>query len=334
MTFAPEVAPQAFGAGDNVYPDWNHALVERLHMGRYADFLLALLLSALVIGGAARVRPAEAALVAGSGLLVFWTMPAGYYTIYIGVFAAFLLANRRTDLARIRFNIVCVALAASIFLQKYQQDRILQSITLSVGWILCIAILSALCWIERPPIPQTVRDRKRTVAFVGVGALALLGIGALQRDILHDAPFLSAEVLKGNRILDILDVGSPDSEKQHEMDIGESLRVSRHYLDRDGYRINDECGILRKGRTMRYTLAPLPRGGRLIVRTDSFYKGELLTKINGRTMPAAPLDPRQTIFTYLEIPLPADLGDGPLHVEQETSATDVGMFTIWALDPT
>jgi hypothetical protein len=116
------------------------------------------------------------------------------------------------------------------------------------------------------------------------------------------------------------------------MDIGEALRVPRHYLDLHGYRINDECGILRKGRTMRYTLAPLAHPGRLIVRTDSFYKGELLTKINGRSMPAAGLDPRQTIFTYLEIPLPGDLGDAPLHIEQETNATDVGLFTVWLVE--
>jgi hypothetical protein len=331
-SFAPEVAPQAFGAGDNVYPDWNHALVQRLRMGRWADLLLALVLSALVIGGALRSRPAEAALVAGSGLLTFWTMPAGYYTIYIGVFAAFMLANRRSDLARSRFGIVCFALLASIFLQRYQQDRILHSITLSLGWILCISILSALNWIERPAIAQTLAQRKRTVTVVGVLAVALLGIGAVQRDILHDAEFLPPEVLRGGHVLDVLDVGAPASEQGHGMDIGETLRVPRHYLDAHGYRIDDGCGILRKGKTMRYTLAPLPHAGRLVVRTDSFYKGELLTKINGRSMPAAALDPRQTIFTYLEIPLPSNLGDGPLHIEQETNATDVGMFTIWLVD--
>ncbi len=331
-TFAPEVAPQAFGAGDNVYPDWNHALVARLQMGHWADVLLALVLSALVIGGALRSRPAEAALVAGSGLLVFWSMPAGYYTIYIGVFAAFMLANRRSDMARVRFGIVCVGLAACIFLQHYQQDRILHSITLSFGWILCIAILSALNWIERPAVAQTLQQRKRTVTVVGVVALALLGIGALSRDILHDAPFIPPEVLRGGRVLDVLDVGSQPSEQGHAMDIGEALRVPRHYLDADGYRINDDCGILRKGRTLRYTLGPLTHAGRLVVRTDSFYKGELLTKIGGRTMPADTLEPRQTIFTYLEIPLPADLGDGPLKVEQETSATDIGMFTVWLVE--
>jgi hypothetical protein len=331
-TFAPEVAPQAFGAGDNVYPDWNHALVQRTHRGRWADVLLALLLSALTVGGALRLRPAEAALVAGSGLLALWTMPAGYYTIYIGVFAAFMLANRRTEPARVRFSVVCVALTASIFLQRYQQDRILQSITLSLGWLLCISILSALNWLERPPIAQTPRDRKRTVTAVAVVALALLGIGAASRDVLHDAAFLPPEVLRGARVVDVLDVGAQASEQSHGMDIGEALRVPRHYLDLHGYRINDECGILRKGRTMRYTLAPLAHPGRLIVRTDSFYKGELLTKINGRSMPAAGLDPRQTIFTYLEIPLPGDLGDAPLHIEQETNATDVGLFTVWLVE--
>jgi hypothetical protein len=331
-TFAPEVAPQAFGAGDNVYPDWNHALVQRTRRGHFIDLLLALVLSGLMVGGAARLRSAEAALVAGSGLLALWTLPAGYYTIYVGVFAAFMLANRRTDPARVRFSIVCVALIAAIFLQRYQQDRILHSITLSVGWLLCLSILSGMNWIERPPFPQTLSQRKRTVTVLAVAAFGLLGIGAAWRDVLHAATFLPPEVLHGARVVDVLDVGAPASEQGHGMDIGETLRVPRKYLDVEGYRIDDGCGILRKGRTLRYTLAPMAHAGRLVVRTDSFYKGELLTKINGRSMPRATLDPRQTIFTYLDIPLPSDLGAEPLHIEQETNATDVGIFTVWLVE--
>jgi hypothetical protein len=30
--------------------------------------------------------------------------------------------------------------------------------------------------------------------------------------------------------------------------------------------------------------------------------------------------------------LPSDLGSEPLHVEQETSATDIGLFTVWLLE--
>jgi hypothetical protein len=295
------------------------------------DTLLALLLSALVIGGALRQRASEAALVAGSGLLVFWTMPAGYYTIYIGVFAAFIFANRTSDLSRKRFGLVCVALLASIFLQHYEGDRILQSVTLSVGWILCICILSSLYWIERPALPQTLSERRRTVNGIGLAALVLLGIGALQRDILHDATFLPPEVLRGGRVVDVLDVGPPAAEQAHGMDIGESLRVDRKYLDLHGYRIHDECGILRKGKTMHYDFAPMHHAGRLVIRTDSFYKGELMTKINGRELANVGLDPRQTIFTYLEVPVPGDL-EGPLHVEQETNATDAGMFTVWLVE--
>jgi hypothetical protein len=331
-TFAPEIAPQAFGAGDEVYPDWNHALVTRMHRGEWADTIVALLLSALVIAGALRKRPAEAALVAGSGLLVFWTMPAGYYTIYIGVFAAFMLANRSSYLARLRFSIVAVALVASVFLQRYQQDRILQSITLSLGWILCIAILSALNWVEGPALAQTPRERQRWVTALGLAALVFFGIGALSRDILHSATFLPPEVQKGDRIVDVMDVGAPPSETAHAMDIGEALRVPRRYLDYYGYRISDECGILRKGRTLRYRMQAPAHGGRLVVRSDSFYKGQLLTKVNGRAMPAVSMDPRQTIFTYFEIPLPADLGAGPLTVEQETDASDVGIFTVWLVE--
>jgi hypothetical protein len=149
---------------------------------------------------------------------------------------------------------------------------------------------------------------------------------------LHDASYLPPDVLGKDKVLDVLDVGKGDSEQKHAMDIGEPLRVPRKYLDRYGYRIEDECGILRKGRTMKFDLAPLHGAGRLVVRTDSFYKGELLTRINGVAVAPVALDPRQTIFIYLEIPLPPGLGDGPLHVEQETNAQDLGMFTEWLVE--
>jgi hypothetical protein len=32
------------------------------------------------------------------------------------------------------------------------------------------------------------------------------------------------------------------------------------------------------------------------------------------------------------VPLPADLGDGPLHVRQETTASDIALFAAWLVD--
>src|SRR5260370_26901805 len=162
VTFAPEIAPQAFGAGDSVYPEWNHALVLRAQRGQVVDFLLKALLSLWMIGAGLRARPAEAALVVGSGLLVLWSMPASYYTIYVGVFAAFMLANRRTGLSRKRFAVVCVPLLFAILLQKYEHDRILHHIWLSAGSRLCILLFASLYWIERPAATQTLVERRRT----------------------------------------------------------------------------------------------------------------------------------------------------------------------------
>jgi hypothetical protein len=332
VTFAPEIAPQAFGAGDSVYPDWNHALVLRAQRGQIVDFVLKVLLSVWTIAAGLRARPAEAALVVGSGLLVLWMMPASYYTIYIGVFAAVMLANRRTDLSRKRFAAICTVLLFAILLQKYEHDRIVQHIWLSAGWLLCIFVLSSLYWIEHSVVPQALLERRRTVTAVGIAALLLLGIGAVQRDVLHSANFLPSDVLAGARVADMLDVGPKESEQAHAMDIGEDLRVPRHYLDTYGYRVSDECGILRKGRTLKYQMQPIHREGRLVIRTDSFYKGDLLTTINGRSLPPVTFDPRQTLFMYLQIPVPGDLGDGPLQVEQTTTATDIGFFTVWLLE--
>src|SRR5260370_11497932 len=216
-----------------------------------------------MIGAGLRTRPAEGALVVGSGLLVLWMMPASYYTIYIGVFAAFMLANRRTELSRKRFAVVCVPLLFAISLKKYEHDRILQHIWLSAGWLLCIFVLSSLYWIEHPAIRQTLLERRRTVNAVAIAAALLFGIGAVQRDVLHHADFLPPDVLAGARVADMLDVGPKESEEAHSMGIGEDLRGPRHYLDVYGFRVSDECGILRKGKTLKYELQPIHRSARL-----------------------------------------------------------------------
>ncbi|MDP9037045.1 MAG: hypothetical protein M3O50_19785 [Myxococcota bacterium] len=332
-TFAPEVAHQAFGAGDLVYPEWNHALVARLHRGEWADILLKLFLSLWLFAGALRARPAEACLVVGSGLLVVWTMPAGYYTIYVGVVAAVMLANRSSPWARARFLTVCAALFAALLMYRFEHDLITQMVLLSVGWLVCLLTVSSLYWIERPPFAQTVRQRMVTVGGAAVVSGALFLFGAVPRNKLHEAAFLPPEVLGGSHIVDVLDVGAASSEATHHLSIAEELRVPRHRMDTFGYRVDDDCGILRRGGVLRYSLAAAPHGGRIVIRTDSFYRGELLTTVNGRSLPYVRLDPYQTLFTYLQIPLPPDLGDGPLFVDQVTTANDVGVFTAWLVQP-
>jgi hypothetical protein len=332
ITFTPEACAQNFGAGDTLFPEWNGALLYRLHRAGWADLLLVAVLSIWTIGGNLRARPVEASLIIGSGLLVFWTMPASYYTIYVGVFAAFMLANRNRPLARTRFVVFCVALVAAIIMPHYAGDLIVQSFLLSAGWILAIIILSTLRWLERPALPLPPKQQNILIGSAAATVAVLLLIGVAIRDPLHDADFLPPEIVKHDRVADIVDLGSADSEKAHQLEIPEAMRVPRQMMDTYGYRVKDECGIVRKTGALHYDLAPAPKGGRLIVRTDSFYKGDLLTTINGRSLPAIHLEPRQTLMAYLEIPVPADI-DGPLHVQQATTASDVGIFTEWLVTP-
>ncbi|MDP9152221.1 MAG: hypothetical protein M3O36_20030, partial [Myxococcota bacterium] len=208
-----------------------------------------------------------------------------------------------------------------------------QMVLLSVGWLVCLLTISSLYWIERPPFAQTMRQRLATVGGATIVGVALLLVGAVPRNKLHEATFLPPEVLGGARVADVLDVGAAGNEATHHLSIAEELRVPRHRMDTLGYRVDDDCGILRRGGVLRYDLAPAPHGGRIIIRTDSFYRGELLTTVNGRSLPATRLDPYQTLFTYLQIPLPTDLGDAPLHVDQVTTANDVGVFTVWLVQP-
>jgi hypothetical protein len=332
-TYAPEVGRQAFGASDFVYPEWNRALVARAYRSRYADFLLAAFLSIWAIGGACRARPAEASLVAGSGLLVFWTMPASYYTIYVGVFGAFLLANRSSPWSRARFSVFCVAVLSALLVPRYEHDLITQSVLLSAGWIVTILIFSSLYWLEHPAIAQTPKQRLNTVGAATLITAGLLLTSMIQRNQHHEAAFLPPGLQHGDRIADVLDVGPRDTESAHNLEIAETLRVDRDMMDTSGYLVKDSCGIVRKDGVLRYDLAPAPHGGRLLIRTDSFYRGELLSSVNGRSLPAVHLEPRRTLFAYLEIPLPSDLGDEALHIQQTTTAADMGVFTVWLLEP-
>jgi hypothetical protein len=181
-------------------------------------------------------------------------------------------------------------------------------------------------------LPQTFKRSEQTIGAAAFIAAALLSIGAVVRNWHHDPVFLPPAVLRDSRVVDVLDVGPEGQEASHGLEIGEALRVPRSLMDTSGYLVKDECGILRNGKQVSYNLAPAPHGGRLVIRTDSFYRGELLTKVNGRSLPSVHLEPRQTLFIYLQVPLPSDLGSEPLHVEQETSATDIGLFTVWLLE--
>jgi hypothetical protein len=156
-TFAPEVVWQAIRAKHSGDPQWNRELVERAQRIEWTDTLLAALLSLWTIAGVMRARPVEACLVVGSGLLVYWTMPSSYYAIYVGVFAAVMLANRSSPWARARSAVVCTALLLSTLTLGH--DPMTQSFLLSWGWIATIAILSFLYWLERPAIAHRQREQ-------------------------------------------------------------------------------------------------------------------------------------------------------------------------------
>lgn len=331
-TFAREVGGQAFGASDTVYPEWNRALVMRAHRGGAVELLLAVVLSGLVIAGNLRSRPAEACLVIGSGLLVIWTMPAGYYTVYAGAFAAFMLANR-TEWGVRRFALIAIALLAAIAMRRFDRDLITQSFLLSVGWLVSILALSAMSWLEHPVFHQTAEKRQRTVGIAaGVVAALCLTLFVI-RDLVHPSTFLPTQIVQSDHLLDTLDLGADDAEVAHSVEFHDPRLVGRDLMDTFGYLVDDDCRILRKGEKLVYDLAAAPKGGALVVRTDSFYAGDLLTTVNGRVLAPVYVDPHRTLFAYVRVPLPADLGDGPLHVQQETTSNDVGLFAIWLLSP-
>jgi hypothetical protein len=225
-----------------------------------------------------------------------------------------------------------VALLGAIVMQHFVGDLIVQSFLLSAGWIVCMLILSTLRWIERPPVVQTPMQQRLTLGAAIAVTLALLLVGVIVRDKMHTATFLPPELLGHDHVADEVDLGAPVQEAAHGLAIAEALRVPRQMMDTYGYRVKDECGIIRKDGVLRYDLAPAPHGGRIVVRTDSFYKGDLLTTVNGRSLPAVHLEPRQTMLAYLEIPVPPDI-EGPLHVQQATTASDVGVFTVWLVTP-
>jgi hypothetical protein len=330
-TFAPEVGRQSFGASDSVYPDWNRALVLRAHRGAIIEILLSLFLSGWLVVGGLRARPAEACLVVGSGLLVIWTMPAGYYTIYAGTFAAVILANRSTWGER-RFSLVAVALVAALAMRRFERDLITQSFLISSGWVFCIFALSAMTWLERSAIRLTRAQKQRfaTGALAVAGALLLTLVGI--RNWGRTAEFLPPEIARGATVADTLDFGPRAQEAAHHLDFHDARDVQRKVMDVYGYLVKDDGRILKKDVKLEYDLAAAPRGGTLIVRTDAFYKGDLLTTVNDRVLPAVPIEPHKTLFTYLQIPLPADLGDGPLHVRQETTASDIALFAAWLVN--
>ncbi|MGH7271138.1 MAG: hypothetical protein ACREJ3_11970 [Polyangiaceae bacterium] len=336
-TFAPEVARQHFGASDVVYPEWNFALVARVHRSHAIELVLAAGLSIWITIATLRSRPAEACLIVGSGLLVFWTMAASYYTIYVGAFAGVMLANRASSTGRERFMAVCTALLGASVMCHFERDLVRQSFLLSVGWILCIVLLAAMSWIEHPPIAQTMKQLQVTAAAVIAAAAALFAINAGLLNRHRGIAFLPPEVIKGDRIADAIDVGETGDEASHHLVIPDDRRIDRSLMDTFGYLETDACRILKKGRTLDYDLATGARSGppsarRLVIRTDSYYRGELRTSVNGRVLAEAHLVPQQSLFAYVEVPLPADLGDGPLHVEQSTTASDVAVFTVWLLE--
>jgi hypothetical protein len=333
-TFAPEAAAQNFNIGTTLFHEWNGALLARAQRMHTFDVLLRLLLSIWTIAAAVRTRVAEASLVVGSVLLVLWTMPAGYYTIYVGVLAAFFLANRRSRVARKRFIVVAVALVSATVMAPLVKDLIVEQVLLSVGWIVCLVTISSMSWLESPPFPQTRSERVRTISLLAAISLTLFAVGLVSRNTLQTATFLPPTLLGNAHIVDVLDLGMHQDEVVHNVRMdANALRVTRTRMDTYGYRVNDDARVLRSPTVIHYDLSPSGRGSHLVIRTDSFFRGELLTTVNGRSLPPVHLEPRQTLFAYLEVPLPDDIDGEPLHVVHATTASDVGLFTIWSLAP-
>ncbi len=330
-TFAPEVGQQAFGASDFVFPDWNQALVARAHRGHVVELLLSLLLSGWFIFSGLRARAADACLVVGSALIVIWTMPAGYYTIYAGALAAVTLANRSLWGER-RFAPVAVALVAAVAMRSFERDLITQSALISAGWVLCLLAMSVMFWLEHAPLHQSVAARQRTVKVAMLTLTGFLLVIAGIRDWGRDAAFLPCEVASAGRVLDRIDFGANGDEAAHHVAMKDHRDVPRKLMDVFGYLVSDDGRVLKKGDPLDYILAApggTASGRELVIRTDSFYKGDLKTTVNDRELAPVHLAPHRSLFAYVHVPLPPDLGDGTLHVHQETTANDVGIFSAW-----
>lgn len=330
-SFVPEVTGHDFGGVDALFPDWNKALAERTQRTRYPDLMLAVVLSGILIVSTLRAKPAEAALLVGSGLLGIWTMPAGYYTIYMGGHAAFLLAGRNSWHGRMRFSVFAAMLYLAAVVHRLTGDLLIQSVALSVLWLTCLLVLAAFYWLEKPPVKWEVRRVRQTVLIAGISLGCYVLSACVTRGAVQSGAFLPSTELKGGKIADLVNIGDPASEQSHAFQMGEDQRVPRLYLDVHGYRVADECAILRQGYTATYQLNKAAGPARLIVRSDTYYgDGELQTTANGKPLAPMKLVAHRTMFDYLEVGIPADFPAGPLRIEQHVSgAPDVGLFTAW-----
>ncbi len=340
-TYVPEAAGQNFGVGNTLFSEWNHALAERGARTRLFDRGLQVALTAALAWWMRRSKPHVAAVILGAALLIVWTTPASYYTTFCAMLAVVTVGRTwRNPFHAARFALVMGFFFGAKWLNVHQPDAIVHSAALSALWIVAVALMALCSAFEHDRI-ETLREelRRRGVRFAGVivAGLTVLGVAFATRYAKARPEQLPTAEGRGGTASDYVHFGEAASQQSHALSGSGSLSgpfaiAARRYMDPYGDRISDSCLMLKFDNDVNYIMIKKGSGpARLVIRTDSFYAGDLTVEVNGAPIPGARLEPRQTMFGYVSVSLPA-LPAGPLRIRHTTTAKDVGLFTGWLVE--
>jgi hypothetical protein len=332
-TFVPEAARQNFGVGNTLFTEWNQALAARAAQTKLIDRALQVTVSLALLWSVRRARPAVAATLVGAAFLILWTTPASYYTTFCAlVVATMVVPSWRNPFRAGRFVAVAIFALGAQWLESHERDLIVQTVELTWLWLGAFAVMgvcTALDGRRGPRAPVAVVARVLAGTAVALGALALVFRARFAEAQPADLP---AAERKDGTVSDYVQFGDALSQAGHGVEGETRGSVERRYMDMYGARVTDMCIMLPSEGDLRYTLTKKGDGpARIVVRTDSFYAGELHTTINDAPVPGVRLDPRQTMFGYVTVVVPS-MPPGTLRVRHTTSAKDIGMFTLWLVE--
>jgi hypothetical protein len=239
-----------------------------------------------------------------------------------------------------RFALVMGFFFGAKWLNVHQPDAIIHSVAMSALWIVAVSLMALSSAFEHDRVERLREElRRRGGRLVGavVAGMVVLGVAFATRYAEARPEVLPTAEGRGGAASDTVRFGEGASQRSHDMSGSGDLSgpyaiAARRYLDPYGDRISDSCLMLKFDKDVNYTIVKKGSGpARLVIRTDSFYAGDLTVEVNGRPIPGARLEPRQTMFGYVSVSLPA-LPAGPLRIRHTTTAKDVGLFTGWLVE--